>query len=349
MAIRETLDTLIDLFIPELRNAFLGAIQNVVDNAVLMDVIKAIESGDVEAAFRSLGFSDAAMRPLTAVIEQAFERGGVLTGGTFPRYLNTPSGRAVFYFDVRNSRAEAYLRDHSSSLVTRIREDTRVAVRNVLTDGMQLGDNPRRVALDIIGRVDPVTRKRVGGIVGLTPGQERWVGSARNKLANLDDSYFQMELRDKRSDSVVRRAIAEGRPLNRETIDRLIIGYKNNALKYRGETIARTEALQSLNQSEYEAIKQAVDLGAVDESAVRRHWDSAGDKRVRWSHKRMDAIYDKKGVGLDEPFKSPSGVLMMFPGDTSNIGGADPKKVAAEVVMCRCRVRLKVDWLADID
>jgi len=343
MAIRDVIDALIDLFIPQIRNAFQAAIQDVVDNVILNELMKALESGDVEAAFRTLGFSDAAMRPLTAVIERAFETGGIMTGRTFPRYLNTPSGKTVFRFDVRNSRAEAYLRDHSSQLITRIRDDTRVAVRNVMTDGMKLGDNPRTTALDIIGRVDPVTKQRVGWIVGLTPGQERWVSSARNKLVNLDENYFNLELRDKRSDSVVARAIRDGKPLDRATVDRLITNYKNNALRYRGETIARTEAMQSLNQSEHEAIKQAVDLGAVNESAVRRHWDSAGDKRVRWSHKRMDTTYDKKGVGLDEPFKSPSGALMMFPGDTSLGAPGD------EVIMCRCRVRLKVDWLADID
>ena len=116
---RETLDYLIDLFTPELRNAFLAAIQGITDDAILTDMINAIQNGDPVKAFQALGFNDAAMRPLTAAIETAFERGGVLTGENFPRYLNTPSGRTVFRFDIRNSRAEAWLRDHSSQLVRR--------------------------------------------------------------------------------------------------------------------------------------------------------------------------------------------------------------------------------------
>lgn len=340
MTPRQKLDALIDLFAPQIREAFISAIQDIVDNAILRQVIDAIESGDVEKAFRALGFSQAAMRPLTAALEQAFEQGGVMTGATFPRYLATPIGKAVFRFDVRNSRAEAWLRDHSSELVTRIEDETRVNVRNVLTDGMKAGRNPRSVALDIIGRVDPQNGSRVGGIVGLDNHQETWVRSTRQKLETLDSRYFSMELRDKRFDGTVRNAIANGKPLASDIIDKLVTRYKANALRFRGERIGRTEALHSLNRSEWEATKQAVEMGAVNPSAVTRIWDSAGDLRVRWSHNRLDG----KKVGLDEMFRSPvTGAMMMFPGDSSH--GAP----GSEVINCRCRVRTQIDWLADID
>jgi len=337
MARKQTLDDLIDLFTPEIRDAFLAAIQGVNSNAIISDMISAIEAGDPARAFQALGFSPAAMRPLTEKIEQAFERGGVLTGENFPKYLNTPSGRTVFRFDVRNSRAEAWLRDHSAGLVTRLTDEARANVRTVLDRGMTDGRNPRAVALDLIGRIDPVSRNRVGGIIGLTQNQENWVASARRKLVNLDNAYFTMELRDKRFDRTVLRAINDGRPLPAETVEKLIIAYKNNALRYRGESIARTEALQSLNRSENEAYLQAVDLGAVNRASARRVWDSVGDSRVRWSHSKMEA----QEVGLDEPFVSPRGARMMHPGDTSLGAPAD------EVVMCRCRVRMKVDFLSE--
>jgi hypothetical protein len=339
---RQNLDRLIKLFTKDIRSAFLAAIQDITDNVILRQVIDAIEAGDVEAAFRVLGFSEAAMRPLTAALERAFETGGVMTGRTFPKFLRTSNGKAVFRFDMRNSRAEAWLRERSSSLVTRISEDARVNVRNVLRDGMERGVNPRTTALDIVGRIGP-NGKRVGGVIGLNQQQEGWVRSARAKLVQLDASYFNMELRDKRYDNTVIAAIRDDKPLPRETVDRLISRYKDNALRYRGEMIARTEAVQSLNRSEWEATKQAVDLGAVDDDAVTRHWDSAGDNRVRFSHNVMDHRYNKKGVGLDEPFVSPSGARMMFPGDVS-LGAP-----ASEVVACRCRVRTRIDWLANID
>lgn len=345
MTPRQELDALIDVFAPKIRAAFMAAIADVVDNAILQAVIDAIQNGDPAQAFRALGMSDASMRPLDAMLEEAFETGGVMTGRTFPKYLHTASGKAVFRFNVRNSRAEAYLRDKSSSLITSISEGARINVQTVLQAGMRAGANPRTVALDIVGRIDPSTGKRVGGVIGLSPGQLDWVDSTRTKLETLDNNYFKLELRDKRFDNTVVKAINSGTPLPKEIVDKLTLRYKQNALKYRGDMIGRTEAMQSLNASEYEASLQAVDSGAVSEDAVTREWDSAGDARVRLTH----MILNGQRRGLREPFKSPSGVLLMFPGDTSNIGHASPELVAAEVIGCRCRVRTIIDWLADID
>lgn len=332
---RKTLDALINLFVPDIRSAFLAAMQDVVSNVVIKQVIEAIQTGDVEGAFRALGFSPAALRPIIAAIERAYEQGGIMTGETFPKYLNTFSGRAVFRFDVRNIRAEQWLRNHSSSLISRITDETRVNVQSVLIDGMAAGRNPRSVALDIVGRIDPGTKQRVGGIVGLTNQQATWVANAQRDLLNLDEHYFTRKLRDKRFDGIVRRAIDSGQQLTRDDIDKLITRYKDRLLKHRGDMIARTEALQSLSASEYEAVKQAVDLGAASEEAVKRIWDDTGDNRVRWSHRRMRG----QAVGLNEPFVSPSGARMMHPGDTSLGAGAD------EVVACRCRARTEINWL----
>jgi len=268
-----------------------------------------------------------------------------MTGRTFPKYINTTNGKGVFRFDVRNSRAEAWLRDHSSQLVTRLTNEAMTNVRVTLQQGMIDGRNPRNVALDIVGRYDPVTKRRVGGIIGLTEQQEGWIRNTRRDLENLSENYFTRELRDKRSDSIVRRAIDEGKPLSAADVDRLVDRSTDLTLKYRAEVIARTEAMQSLNASEYEATLQAVDLGATKVSAVKREWDDTGDKRTRPSHRVMNG----QRVGLYETFKSPSGVELRYPGDTSNPGNAPAKTVAAETIMCRCRVRNVIDWLADLD
>lgn len=335
MTPRQRLDDLINLFVPRIRAAFYAAVENVVDNVILNEVIAAIELGDLDRAFRSLGVSPGALRPLTASLENAFEDGGVMMGATFPRHLDTPGAKIAFHFDVRNRRAEDWLRNQSSTLVTRIENEARNNVRSVLEIGMSEGRNPRNVALDIVGRIDPTTGKRVGGVIGLTENQQFWADSARRKLITLDKDYFTMELRDKRFDRTVAKAIESGKPLPVETVDKLISRYRVNALKFRGDTIARTEAIQSLNRSEWEATKQAVETGAIKESAVQREWDDTGDRRTRYSHRKMNG----QRVGIDEPFVSPSGARLMFPGDTS-LGAP-----GAEVIGCRCRVRTVVDWL----
>lgn len=340
MTPRQQLDALAELLVPDLRSAFFAAIADITDTVIIAQLIEAIEAGDVERAFQMLGFSDAAMRPITAAIDRAYEQGGVMTGRTFPRYLSTPNGKAVFRFDVRNARAEEWLRGKSATLVSQITESARKNVQVALTAGMERGLNPRNVALDIVGRINPVTKKREGGSIGLSANQELWVRSAQTKLENLDSGYFAMELRDKRFDRTVEAAIRDGKPLSRETVDKLVSRYRDAALKWRGDNIARTEAMQALNASELEATRQAVDIGAVAEENVKREWDDAGDGRVRPSHRALNG----QRVGLNEPFVSPvTKARMMHPGDTSL--GAPTREVA----MCRCRVRSVIDWLADLD
>lgn len=337
---RQILEALFARLAPTIREAFLTAIAGISDTVILRDLIASIEANDVEGAFRRLGFSQAAMRPITAALETVFEQGGNAVGGTFPRVLNIGNGiRTVFRFDVRNIRAEDWIRQQSSSLITSITEDARVNVMNVMQEGLSFGNNPRTTALDIIGRIDPTTQRRVGGIIGLNQQQEFWVRNARIDLMNLDPRYFGRLRRDRRFDSIVQKAIDSGKPLSEETISKLIGRYKDSLLQLRGETIARTETVHSLNRSQYEAYLQAVDMGATKQKDVDKIWDNAGDARVRRDHNLMEG----QRVGLLEAFVFPDDTKAMFPGDTS-LGAS-----AKEIINCRCRTKFKVDWLADID
>jgi hypothetical protein len=334
------LDAIAEQFKPRIKRAFLAAIRDIKSRAILQAIIEAIEVGDLEAAFRATGLSVAAMRPITAMIEQEFEAGGVTVANSAPKGITDSMGnRTVFLFDVRNSQAEAWLRDHSSNLVTRITEETKTNIREIVQAGMEAGRNPRSTALDIIGRINPDTKRREGGVVGLTEPQTRWVMNARRDLAQLDPHYFTREARDKRFDSIVRKAIAAGKPLSQEKVNAIIDRYSDNLLQQRGETIARTESIHALNKAADEAFRQAIDQGTLAPNAVFKIWDSAGDARTRSTHLMMEG----QRVQLDEAFKSPYGARLMFPGDTS-LGAP-----GSEVINCRCRVRHDVDWLADID
>lgn len=324
---------LIDQFTPIIRKAFFSALSDITDEVVLNNVIDAINSGDVNAAFEALGVNRAAMRPLETAIEQAFETGGMLSADYVPRV-----GGVKFRFDVRNSRAEAWLRDHSSKLITSISDDIRGAARDLLQIGLQDGRNPRNVALDLVGRIGPNGR-RTGGIIGLTNQQANWVTNARRELSDplTASRWFSRMRRDKRFDSLVQRSIDKGLPLDADTINRLVSKYSDSLLQLRGETIARTEALQSLNQAQHMAFQQAIDEGAINQSNVKRYWDSSGDARVRDSHRAMEG----QEVGTNEPFATPGGFKMMFPGDSS-LGAP-----ASEIINCRCVVRTRIDFLAD--
>lgn len=343
------LKKLVEQFTPTIRDAFLEAISDITSRVVLKELTEAIEEGDITRAVAALGIDEAAFRPLTAAIEQAFEIGGLTTAETFPRT------RTVFRFDVRNSRAEAWARDHSSAKVRELAEETRERVRATIQKGMIDGRNPRSTGLDLVGRVDRKTGNRVGGVIGLTGAQQKWVDNARKDIAELNalldksltreqlskridnNNYFSRARRMPSGDAIIKRKLLSGQRIDADTTEKLMTHYKRSMLEYRGESDGRTESISALNQSEHEAIMQAVEKGTVKEAAVKRIWDAAGDDRVRDDH----ALMDGQTVGLREPFTFPDGSKAMFPGDRSL--DAPPE----QIIQCRCIVRTVIDWLHD--
>ncbi|PSH68618.1 head morphogenesis protein [Phyllobacterium brassicacearum] len=342
LSAREKFEQLIADYEPLLRNAFLESIRDIKSNIQIKRIVERLERNDIAGAIEALYLDQSAFRPLDRAIAQAFEGGGVAAVTDMPT-LRDPSGaKLVVRFDMRNYRAEAWLREHSAGLVNDIIADQRNGIRTFLTEGLEAGRGPRAVALDIAGRVNRATGAREGGIVGLTAAQTRYVATARSELMSNDPEqlkrYLTRNRRDKRFDATVRKAIKTGKPIPVATIDRMTTQqYANRLLLLRGETIARTETMGALNASQMEAYQQLIDSGAISETVVQRVWHTARDGRVRDSHQGMEG----QTVGFRTPFQSPRGPLLQYPGD--------PSAPASEIVNCRCRMSIKTDFLADID
>jgi hypothetical protein len=335
---RQTFEELLKKHDKTIAEAFLAAVDDLKSGADLSALIEAISNNDIEAAIIALHLTPPALNVLLDAIGAAYTAGGTAAAAFFPP--RDPTGaKLVFRFDVRNPRAEQWLTDHSSNLVTNVIEDQKTMIREALTQGLARGDNPTTTALDIVGRIDKATGERSGGIIGLTAPQEQFVASARDELANgRVSNYFKRSLRDKRFDSSIRKAVDAGEPIPADIQTKAVRQYQNRLLKFRGDTVGRTESLTSLRAAKHEAYKQAVDEGTVTAASVRRTWRSAGDNKVRDTHR----VLDGETVGLDGPFQSPSGALLMFPGDTSL--GAD----ASEIINCRCDVEYRIDFLANV-
>lgn len=316
--------------------AFFDSLETIKGSVSINAIITAIENNDWDEVVNILQIDRAAFRPVDRTMAEAFEDGGTSTAAALSAGA-ARAGRgaqASFRFDVRNRRAESWLIEQSSTMITRIVEDTRAGVRNLLESGMITGRNPRSVALDIVGRIDPGTGRRTGGIVGLSGPQQLYVSNARSELAGGDlKNYLNRRARDKRFDSYVNKAINDGVPIPDNIQSKMIARYTDNLIRIRGEAIARTESIRSLNQGQFEAMQQGMESGTV--RAVRKIWDSAGDDRVRDSHAELDG----ESVRIDEPFTSPAtGKTMMFPLDASM--GAEGE----DVINCRCRIRYDVDF-----
>lgn len=340
-ALQQLYAELLDRYGRRIADAFLSAVQDIRARADLARITKAVERGDIEAALEALNLDAAAYGDMLDAIAQGYTEAGQITAGSMPK--RDASGLAmVIRFDGRNPAAEAWLREHSAQLVTRTIEDQRQAVRQALNRGMILGQNPRAVGLDIVGRVDRVSGKRSGGLLGLSAPQEAYLASARAELASEDPAdlrhYLTRARRDRRFDRSVTKAIREGRALDPAIAAKASTAYSNRLLALRGETIGRVEAMTSLQRAKRDAFAQAIESGKVAESAVRKTWRSAGDIRVRDSHRALNGDV----AGFNEAFVSPSGARLLFPMDTSLGAGV------SEIANCRCDCAYRIDFLANL-
>lgn len=322
---------------PRIRDAFLRSMQDIRNSSTLSEVEDAIERGQIDLVLERLNIEPQFMDEMSDVLRAAYiEAGRTLMSGL-------PEGsQLVIRFEGRNPRAESWAAERSSQFITEVIEDQKEAVRSVVSEGIAQGRGPRDTALEIVGRVNRATGRREGGIIGLTSAQTGYINNARAQLQSGDPEelrkYLSRSLRDRRYDSVVRRAIDAGRRIPQVQIERIIRSYSSRMQKHRGDVVARTETLTSLNAGRREGLEQLVERGEVPRDKIKKIWRATGDDRTRENHMLMN----NQEVEGDQPFRTPMGYQLMFPGDSSM--GAPPQ----ETIQCRCWVEYKIDYLGMI-
>lgn len=160
--------------------------------------------------------------------------------------------------------------------------------------------------------------------IGLTETQWQSVNNYRSLLENGSSEALQRKLRDRRFDSTVENAIDSNDVLEQSQIDNMVDRYTDRMIDYRANNIARTESHRVLSAARNEAWQQTVDQLGLDSNEFTRMWNSTEDARVRDTHADMDG----QTVEGFEPFVSPSGVTLAYPGD--------PSAPAEETINCRC-------------
>lgn len=228
---------------------------------------------------------------------------------------------ARFTFNAIDPGTIPSLLEHNAQLVAEISNETRRAIVQNVQTNILAGINPIDAARDF--------RESIG----LTEFQERAVSNYRRALEqpNLDEIRAMLRddrrlLRDKRSDRSLRRVL-EGQRLQQDQIDSMVDRYRKRYIKYRSESIARTESLRAVTMGEYHSLLQAQQQGKLDPD-LRRFWVATRDERTRAHHIVIPQM-NKKGVRVGEMFQTPQG-LMRFP--------RDPQGLASNVINCRCRV-----------
>lgn len=240
------------------------------------------------------------------------ESGQTVAGGM------TEAFGAVVSFDQVNTRAVDIMRENRFRIVREFVDEQRLATRSALTDGIRRGLNPRAQA------------RNFRNSIGLTAFQQQTVENFRRLLEQGSSEALQRQLRDRRFDPTVRRAVRGEIVLTEAQIDRMVGRYRERLVRFRSEVIARTESLRAVHEGTEEAFRQALVNGALDSESIVRTWHTARDTRVRDSHQTMNG--QERPVG--EAFISGTGNRLRFPGDID--------APASETIQCRCSVSTRV-------
>jgi hypothetical protein len=313
---------------PAVAAAFINAMNLWRNNIDLPALVKALSKNDLSGAIQALHLDPAALGPFLTELGNAFKASGSVTAKSFPAFRSQRTG-ARFYvgFNQYDGFAEQWLRFMSSRLITDLTRIQRDAVQVIIASGLRNKKSIEAIALDIVGRVAQGDRQ--GGVIGLSVPQTDAMIAATTEVASMDPellrNYLARKLRDSRFDSYVRSAL-EGSPIPDDVQVKMLVSYSNRLLRLRGLTIAQTEVLPALHAGQDEAVRQAIQAGGVSSDRVKRTWKDSRDARTRDTHRTMNG----QTVGYGEPFVSPSGARMMYPGDASL--GAPPE----ERLRCRC-------------
>ena len=229
--------SILDEKYPEVATAFRASIDLMQNDIRVTLVEQALTRHSIEEVMLLLDFDQSYYEPLRRAINEVYAAGGAFALDKIRRAGRTYgiAGAAIGHFDGSNPRAEAWLRDRTSTLITNISDDQRNAIQQALLASWRRGDNPRTTALDIVGRVNQVTRRREGGLLGLTSRQQGWVNDALEELsAGTTRSlrrYLTRELRDKRFDSLILQSIETGRPISDRKIRQILARMKAKTLR----------------------------------------------------------------------------------------------------------------------
>lgn len=303
---------------PTVRDAFIAAIQSAAGQVSIPDLIAALDAGDIAAAVEVLRLNQALLFPLDDAIRSTYLAGAALAAPIAPKAI-----AGTFSFDGRNPRAEAWIGQIGARLIQGIVSETLDASRVAMLAGLADGRSTRSIALDITGRLDAATGRRIGGILGLTVEQTDWVIRARAELGNPDAmaNYLTRKLRDRRFDKIARDAIATGKPVSAADREKMAAAYKDRVLKYRGQVIAKNEVFTAQAAGRDEAMRQIGERADVEKVTVR--WQHNLSQNPRPDHVDMDGTV----INLGETFDFPD-AQMKHP--------HDPAGGAAHSIGCRC-------------
>lgn len=310
------IDRLLELLDQEdlrVRRAFLTYVKTVKSPAVMDQLVRLLESNDLEGALRIV---DSHIATFGNVIPDVVRSVGIATAAELDEQL--PEVLMAIGFDPTNPRAARIAAEARMDLIQQLTEQQRLAIRQAVSRAVGEG-------LGVPGMA-----RAFRDAIGLTYQQEAYVASFREQLEGRDRRVLDRALRDRRFDDRLRTALDRDRPLTQRQIDVMTDRYRARALIARSEVIGRTEALTAYSLAREESLQQMLGQTGIDQTRVVRIWHSTHDDRVRDWHATMEG--QERPIG--EPFVDGHGNEVRYPGD--------PLSAAETRINCRCTLGFEV-------
>lgn len=195
-------------------------------------------------------------------------------------------------FDQEAPTAAMLVKQEVAMLVKEVSDATQAGISEAVGAGIRQGKGAAAIA------------REVRLLIGLTKQQALAVQNYRHALETNPARTLERALRDKRYDAIL------GKPLEPAKIDQMTDAYARRFLKYRSETIARTESIRVMEIGRHAAWAQMLTDGKVDQ--VLKTWHVAHDERVCPICSPIPEL-NLDPLALDAFFDSPIGPVQMGP------------------------------------
>ncbi len=293
---------------PRVRRRFLRLVRDTQALMQLEQIATLLETGQ---AVEALAISEDIAPGLATTLDQVYAAAGLSAAEVIRSRSQVDT---LFEFNSANRRAVSHLQETRLRLLVEFAGEQRAATQVFLESAFQRGLAPIEQA------------RQLQKSIGLTSKQARIIQNYRRNLEQRSTSALTRQLRDRRFDSTVARAIRTNTPLSATQIDRMVDRYSERWVRFRANTIAKTESLAAAGAADEEAWMQAVDAGVIDEEDITQVWRTSGRSNRRDSHRAMEGQKRKLG----QAFESGAGVALRYPGDS--------RAGAAETANCNCVV-----------
>lgn len=275
--------TIEDIWVSNVRSVKLSDLEKAIESGysntinLLEDVFESIET-DIYEQVSTVLLS-------TLVTSAKLTLKGAKSRGTFLRSAGSSNRSLVditLTFDVDNPRAIDWAALRSSQLIKEISPETRLAIQQLITSGIDSGIAPRKLA------------QQIRQIVGLRSDQLQAVNNLVSRLSRAKPGYIVQA--GNKSITIPKSGASQS------FIDKHLSSYAERLRKQRAVLIARTETLNAANQGQRELWKQASEAGQISPNQLRV-WIVTPDERLRDSHAAMEGLL----APIDRPFITPDG------------------------------------------